>query len=219
MALAEKLMSKSYPSLINHYTYVLCGDGDMQDVNQEAAQLAGLWGLGKLIVLYDSNEVTLDGKLEGSNKEDTTKRFEAMGWQVLEIADGEELEQMLRRIDEAKAKTEKPSLIIVHTIIGYGSKYQGTCKVHGSPLDEEDGNYAKEVYGFKGDKFEVPAEVYEDFAENKIKRGNEAYQKWCEELEKTRIEEPEKYQKFIREVMVKLQLIFLNWRKNSFKPM
>lgn len=201
MSLAEKLMGKTYPSLINHYTYALCGDGDMQEgVTQEAAQLAGLWGLGKLIVLYDSNEVTLDGKMEDSNKEDTKKRFEAMGWQVLEVADGEDLREIQGRLDEAKAETEKPSLIIVHTIIGYGSKNQGTSKVHGSPLGEEDGNHAKEVYGFKGDKFEVPAEVYEDFAENKIKRGNEAYQKWCEDLEKIRIEEPEKYQEFIREV-------------------
>ena len=201
MALAEKLMRKTYPSLINHYTYVLCGDGDMQEgVTQEAAQLAGLWGLGKLIVLYDSNEVTLDGKLEDSNKEDTKKRFEAMGWQVLEVIDGEDLEEIQGRLDEAKVESEKPSLIIIHTIIGFGSKHQGTSKVHGSPLGEEDGNRAKEVYGFKGDKFEVPAEVYEDFTENKIKRGNEAYQKWCEELEKIRIEEPEKYQEFLKEV-------------------
>ena len=107
-----------------------------------------------------------------------------MGWQVLEIADGEDLEATQGRLDEAKAETEKPSLIIVNTIIGYGSKHQGTSKVHGSPLGEEDGNRAKEVYGFKGDKFEVPADVYEDFAENKIKRGNEAYQKWCDEIEK-----------------------------------
>lgn len=185
MALAERLMSKNYPSLINHYTYVLCGDGDMQEgVTQEAAQLTGLWGLGKLIVLHDNNEVTLDGKLNDSNKEDTKKRFESMGWQVLEIADGEDLEAIQGRLDEAKAETEKPSLIIVNTIIGYGSKHQGTSKVHGSPLGEEDGNRAKEVYGFKGDKFEVPADVYEDFAENKIKRGNEAYQKWCDEIEK-----------------------------------
>ena len=165
MALAEKLMSKNYPSLINHYTYALCGDGDMQGgVTQEAAQLAGLWGLGRLIVLYDSNEVTLDGKLEYSNKEDTTKRFEAMGWQVLEVADGEDLKEIQGRLDEAKAEVGKPSLIIVHTIIGYGSKFQGTSKVHGSPLGEEDGNHAKEVYGFKDDKFEVAAEVYKDFA-------------------------------------------------------
>lgn len=133
VALAEKLMSKSYPSLINHYTYALCGDDDMQEgVTQEAAQLAGLWELGKLIVLYDSNEVTLDGKLEDSNKEDAKKRFEAMGWQVLEVADGEDLEDIQERLDEVKAEAGKPSLIIVHTIIGYGSKNQGTSKTHGS---------------------------------------------------------------------------------------
>ena len=201
MALAEKLMCKKYPSLINHFIYALCGDGDMQEgVTQEAAQLAGLWGLGKVIVLYDSNEVTLDGKLEDSNKEDTKKRFETMGWQVLEVAEGEDLEEIQRRLDEAKAESEKPSLIIIHTIIGYGSKNQGTSKVHGSPLGEADGNHAKEVYGFKGDKFEVPAEVYEDFTENKIKRGKEAYQKWCNEIEKIRTEEPEKYKEFLREV-------------------
>lgn len=214
MALAEKLMSKTYPSLINHYTYALCGDGDMQEgVTQEAAQLAGLWELGKLIVLYDSNEVTLDGKLEDSNKEDTKKRFEAMGWQVLDVADGEDLREIQASLDEAKAETEKPSLIIIHTIIGYGSKNQGTSKVHGSPLGEEDGNHAKEVYGFKGNKFEVPAEVYEDFAENKIKRGNEAYQKWCDEIEKIRIEEPEKYQEFTREVNGEVAVDFTELEK------
>lgn len=200
MALAEKLMSKTYPALINHFTYVLCGDGDMQEgVTQEAAQLAGLWGLGKLIVLYDSNGITLDGKLEDSNKEDTKKRFEAMGWHVLEVADGENLEEIQKRLDDAKTENEKPSLVVIHTIIGYGSKNQGTSKVHGSPLGEEDGNHAKEVYDFKGSKFEVPVEVYKDFKENKVNRGNEAYQKWCEELEKIRIEEPEKYQEFTRE--------------------
>lgn len=201
MALAEKLMNKNYPTLINHFTYALCGDGDMQEgVTQEATQLAGLWGLGKLIVFYDSNEVTLDGDLRNSNNEDTKKRFEAMGWQVLEVTDGEDLEDIQRKLDEAKEEAEKPSLIIVHTIIGYGSKNQGTSKVHGSPLGEEDGIHAKEVYGFNGNKFEVPFEVHEDFAENKVKRGNEAYQAWIDELERIKTEEAEEYKEFLREV-------------------
>ena len=201
MALAEKLMNKNYPTLINHFTYALCGDGDMQEgVTQEATQLAGLWGLGKLIVFYDSNEVTLDGDLRNSNNEDTKKRFEAMGWQVLEVTDGEDLEDIQRKLDEAKEEAEKPSLIIVHTIIGYGSKNQGTSKVHGSPFGEEDGIHAKEVYGFNGNKFEVPFEVHEDFAENKVKRGNEAYQAWIDELERIKTEEAEEYKEFLREV-------------------
>lgn len=214
MALAEKQISKNYPTLIDHFTYVLCGDGDMQEgVTQEAAQLSGLWGLEKFIVLYDSNEVTLDGKLENSSKEDTKKRFEAIGWQVLEVADGENLEDIQSKLDEAKEETEKPSLIIVHTIIGYGSKNQGTNKVHGSPLGEEDGLFAKAVYGFKGNKFEVPSEIYEDFSENKISRGKEAYRAWLDELDRIRTGEPEKYREFIKKVNGEVTVDFTELEK------
>lgn len=183
MAMAERFLAKHYNKdgfdVVDHYTYSLCGDGDMQEgVTYEAASLAGHLALGKLIVLYDANRVTLDGPLDYSFSEDVKKRYEAMNWQVLCVKDGNDIEAILKAIKKGKKEQFKPTLIIMDTVIGYGSKNQGTNKVHGNPLGQEDGKSAKLSYGFDHEEFFVPEEVYEDFHKNVFGRGKRTFNKW-----------------------------------------
>lgn len=183
MAMAEKFLASQYNKenfdVIDHYTYVLCGDGDMQEgVTYEAASLAGHLSLGKLIVLYDANKVTLDGPLSMSFSENVKKRYEACNWQVLEVKDGNDINEIHKAIKKGKKEQFKPTLIIVNTIIGFGSANQGTNKVHGAPLGKEDGKNAKLSYGFDHEEFYVPEEVYEDFKKKTIKRGKSKFNKW-----------------------------------------
>lgn len=183
MAMAEKFLASQYNKenfdIIDHYTYVLCGDGDMQEgVTYEAASLAGHLSLGKLIVLYDANKVTLDGPLSMSFSENVKKRYEACNWQVLEVKDGNDINEIHKAIKKGKKEQFKPTLIIVNTVIGFGSANQGTNKVHGAPLGKEDGKNAKLSYGFDHDEFYVPEEVYEDFKKKTIKRGKSKFNKW-----------------------------------------
>lgn len=183
MAMTEKFLASQYNKenfdIIDHYTYVLCGDGDMQEgVTYEAASLAGHLSLGKLIVLYDANKVTLDGPLSMSFSENVKKRYEACNWQVLEVKDGNDINEIHKAIKKGKKEQFKPTLIIVNTVIGFGSANQGTNKVHGAPLGKEDGKNAKLSYGFDHDEFYVPEEVYEDFKKKTIKRGKSKFNKW-----------------------------------------
>lgn len=182
MAMAEKFLASQYNKenfdIIDHYTYVLCGDGDMQEgVTYEAASLAGHLSLGKLIVLYDANKVTLDGPLSMSFSENVKKRYEACNWQVIEVKDGNDIQEIHKAIKKGKKEQYKPTLIIVNTVIGFGSENQGTNKVHGAPLGKEDGKNTKLSYGFDHEEFYVPEEVYEDFKKS-IKRGKSKFNKW-----------------------------------------
>lgn len=198
--LATKYNKKDYP-VIDHYTYVLCGDGDMQEgVTYEASSLAGHLSLGKLIVLYDANNVTLDGPLNYSFSEDVKKRYESMNWQVICVQDGNDYEAIAKAIKKAKKEVYKPTLIIVNTIIGFGSQNQGTSKVHGAPLGEEDGQYAKRQYGFEYDNFFVPEEVYDDFKKNVFNRGKRAYNKWNKMMDTYKTEYPDLYQELFQNI-------------------
>ncbi|WP_373154677.1 transketolase [Clostridium sp. AUH-JLR23] len=205
MAMAEAFLAtrynkKDYP-VIDHYTYVLCGDGDMQEgVTYEASSLAGHLSLGKLIVLYDANNVTLDGPLNYSFSEDVKKRYESMNWQVICVQDGNDYESIAKAIKKAKKEVYKPTLIIVNTIIGFGSRNQGTSKVHGAPLGEEDGQYAKRQYGFEYDNFFVPEEVYDDFKKNVFNRGKRAYNKWNKMMDTYKTEYPDLYQELFQNI-------------------
>ena len=205
MAMAEAFLAtrynkKDYP-VIDHYTYVLCGDGDMQEgVTYEASSLAGHLSLGKLIVLYDANNVTLDGPLNYSFSEDVKKRYESMNWQVICVQDGNDYEAIAKAIKKAKKEVYKPTLIIVNTIIGFGSRNQGTSKVHGAPLGEEDGQYAKRQYGFEYDNFFVPEEVYDDFKKNVFNRGKRAYNKWNKMIDTYKTEYPDLYQELFQNI-------------------
>ena len=198
MAMAERFLSNKFNKpgydVVDHYTYVLCGDGDMQEgVSYEASSLAGHLSLGKLIVLYDSNKVTLDGPLTLSFSEDVKKRYEAFGWQVLSVEDGNDPVAIAKAIKKAKKEQYKPTLIIVNTVIGFGSKNQGTSKVHGAPLGVEDGKQAKLSYGFDHEDFYVPEEVYADFNKNVYVKGKRAYNKWKKLMKEYKNEHPELY--------------------------
>lgn len=187
MALAEAQLGATYNKeghdLINHFTYSICGDGDlMEGISHEAASLAGHLGLGKLVVLYDSNDISLDGELSLSYSETVQKRFEGYGWQVLRVEDGNDLEALSKAIASAQAELAKPTLIEVKTIIGYGSPNKGGkgghAGPHGSPLGAEETKLTKQAYGWSEDhQFHVPDEVRAHFAEVKQK-GEQANAEW-----------------------------------------
>jgi transketolase len=170
MAIAEKHLAAVYNKpgfdLVDHYTYVLCGDGClMEGVSHEAGSLAGTLGLGKLILLYDDNLISLDGPTSLSFTEDVEKRFEAYHWHVQKVADGNDLDAISAAIDAAKAVTDKPSIIAVRTVIGYGSPKAGTNKVHGEALGVEDVKATKDKLGWPDDKFfYVPEEAAKNWA-------------------------------------------------------
>lgn len=186
MAMAEQAIPQLYvdgDTLINHYTYCLCGDGCLQEgLSQEAISLAGHQKLNKLILLYDSNAITLDGTLDLSFSENVKNRFLASEWNVLEVKDGNDIDEIDKAIKKAKKSKVKPTLIICHTVIGYGSKNQATCKVHGAPLGEEDGANAKASYGYNYGPFEIPDTVYETFRSTFATRGTKAFRKWARQF-------------------------------------
>ena len=191
MALAEESIAANYTDgkkIMNHYTYVLCGDGCLQEgLSQEAISFAGHQKLNKLILFYDANQVTLDGGLDLSFSENVKLRFEASGWNVLEVKDGNDVEAIDKAIVEAKKSKDKPTMILVHTIIGFGSAKQGTSKVHGSPLGAEDGKHAKvDVYGFNHEDFYVPEEVRAHFEATFGARGQKAYEEYKKAFEEYR---------------------------------
>jgi len=183
MAMAEKFLSAKYNkenfNIVDHYQYVICGDGDlMEGVTSEASSLAGHLGLGKLVVLYDSNDICLDGKTIDSFGEDVLKRYESYGWHVQKVEDGNDIEAISNAIKLAKNEVDKPSVIEVKTVIGFGSKNQGKNGVHGAPLGIEDGEYAKKAYGWEYEPFTIPEEVYENY-KNKIQGpGQKAEDEW-----------------------------------------
>lgn len=167
MALAEsrqeELLNTSNNHLINYYTYVLCGDGDlMEGVSYEACSLAGSLHLNKLIVLYDSNDVCLDGKTNKTFNEDIQARFVSQGWNYILVSDGEDIAGISNAIEEAKKSTDKPTLIEIKTIIGKFSKLQGTNKVHGSPLSKEDISFIKENLKVRDIPFTISQNCLDD---------------------------------------------------------
>lgn len=168
----------SFP-VIDHYTYALCGDGDlMEGVSQEASSMAGHMKLGKLIVLYDSNDISLDGPTSKAFTENVGARYEAYGWQHILVKDGNDLEEISKAIEEAKAELDKPTLIEVKTVIGYGAPKEGTSSVHGAPIGAEGITAAKAVYGWEYPDFTVPEEVVARFKETMIEEGEKAEEKW-----------------------------------------
>ncbi|MEG2324570.1 MAG: transketolase [Enterococcus sp.] len=170
MAMAEAHLAATYNrddfKVIDHYTYALCGDGDlMEGVSAEASSMAGHMKLGKLIVLYDSNDISLDGPTSKAFTENVGARYEAYGWQHILVKDGNDLEAISKAIEEAKAETDKPTLIEVKTVIGYGSPKQGTSAVHGAPIGADGISAAKAIYGWEYPDFTVPEEVAARFKE------------------------------------------------------
>ena len=199
MAIAEtKLQSMYGSSVYNHYTYCLCGDGCLEEgISQEAISFAGLNKLNKLILLYDRNNVTLDGPLSQSSDEDVINRFLACHWNVIFVKKGNSYKQIKKAIGLAKKSKSAPTIVIFKTIIGFGSKNEGTCKVHGAPLGVEDGKAAKLSYGFDYPDFTVPTEVYENFRNTFINRGELAFQKNSRSIIKLQKNNPVLYQQLL----------------------
>ncbi|MFH1675546.1 MAG: transketolase [bacterium] len=196
MAIAERFLAGYFNrpgfEIVDHFTYALVSDGDlMEGISAEAGSLAGHLGLGKLIYLYDSNDISLDGPTALSFTEDVGKRYEAYGWQILKVENGDEdLDSIDRAIKEAKAEKNKPSLIIIKTTIGFGCKTkQGTSSAHGSPLGDKEVASTKEFFGWDPNKFfDIPAEVISHMRDG-VKRGKIEQEKWqsvfkkyCEEF-------------------------------------
>ena len=177
--LAAKFNQSNFP-VIDHYTYTLVGDGDlMEGISYEAMSMAGHMKLGKLIALYDSNDISLDGELNLSFSENIQKRAESANWQYLRVEDGNDVDEVTNAIEKAKQHTEQPTIIEVRTIIGYGSpKVAGTNKAHGNPLGEEEAKATKQAYGWAAEEnFYVPEEVKAHF-EKLQEKGMKAEAEW-----------------------------------------
>ena len=190
---------------VDHFTYVLCGDGDlMEGISHESCSLAGTLGLGKLIVLYDDNLISLDGPTELSYTEDVTKRFEAYHWHVQMVDDGNDLVGLEKAIQAARAETTKPSLIRVRTVIGYGSPKAGTSKVHGEALGPENVKATKKNLGFPEDKsFYVPEAAAAHWSKCKEK-GTQEREAWEAKFAEYRKAYPDKGSEYERTVSMKL---------------
>lgn len=198
MALAERHLAETYNKdnfdVVDHYTYSICGDGDlMEGISSEAASLAGHLGLGRLIVLYDSNDISLDGDLDRSFSENVKNRFEAMNWEVLYVKDGNNIEEVTAAIEKAKQSTDRPTLIEVKTTIGFGSPNRaGTSGVHGAPLGSDEAKLTKEAYSWTFEEdFHVPSEVYDHFKEAVKDAGQKKEAAWNELFEQYEKEYPE----------------------------
>ena len=202
LAIAQEMLSAEYSAeLFNNYTYVLCGDGCLQEgVSYEACGLAGHLGLGRLIVLYDDNQITIDGSTDLSFTENVKLRFESQGWEVLEVADGNnDIATIVAVINQAKRNLDQPSLIRIRTTIGIDSSKQGSEKTHGSPLGPEEIKKLKSLYGFDPEKsFEVSQEVYEFYRIHSAARGAAFENEWNSKLAKFKVEQPEKASELIQ---------------------
>ncbi len=184
MAMAEAHLAATYNTkdfpIIDHYTYALVSDGDiMEGISHESASLAGHLGLDKLIVLYDSNDISLDGDLERSFSDQTEQRFTSYGWQVIRVEDGNNIDEINAAIQAAKENQDQPTLIEVKTIIGYGSPNKSdSSSSHGAPLGKDEVQLTKAYYQWKTEPFEVPDQVYADFEEKVVNRGSSQEESW-----------------------------------------
>jgi transketolase len=185
MAMAEAHLAATYNKegyeIVNHFTYSICGDGDlMEGIASEAASMAGHMGLGKLIVLYDSNDICLDGDLSLVFSERVAKRFESFGWQYLRVEEGTDFKSIGEAIQKAQGNINRPTLIEVKTIIGYGSPNKaGKSQAHGSPLGQEESLLAKKSYDWKHEPFDIPQEVQNHFLQVK-EMGQQQEMDWNE---------------------------------------
>ena len=221
MALAERYLAAKYNKegydLFDHYTYVICGDGDiMEGVASEASSFAAVQKLNKLVVLYDSNDICLDGETKDAFSENVRARYEAYGWNTILVEDGANVEAVNVAIEQAK-KSDKPTLIEVKTIIGAGSpNRQGTNGVHGAPLgDEETALFRKEI-GWENEPFDIPADVYADFKANVADRGENEYTKWEKLYADYKVAYPE-LAKELEEVLSREDISRLSKESFSFK--
>lgn len=186
MAMAEAHLASHFNrdghNIIDHYTYLICGDGDlMEGISYEAASLAGTLGLGKLIVLYDSNSITIEGGTDIAFSEDTSKRFEALGWEVIQVDDGNDIQAIEEAVLKAKKSLDRPTLVKITTEIGYGTAKQGKSSAHGEPLGLENIVEMKKFFAWEEEGFNVPSEVYKHM-DTIISKGQAMESEWDEKF-------------------------------------
>lgn len=199
LAMAQMHMGELFNTedfkVFDNYTYVLTGDGClMEGISNEASSLAGTLELSKLIMLYDSNNITIEGNTDVAFKENVRARYEALGWDTFSVEDGNDLEEIRKTIEKAKL-TNKPSLIEIKTKIGYGSVVEGSEKAHGSPLKSENTKKLKEKLNWcYNDKFYVPNEVYQ-YVDEVLKEKEKVEEKWNKQFEEYKIKHKDLYLK------------------------
>ena len=175
--LRARFNEENYP-LVDHYTYVLVGDGDLQEgVTFEALSLAGHLKLNRLIILFDSNDIQLDGPVSNASSMNIESFVKSLGFNYLNVDDANDIDSVDEAINEAK-ESSKPTFIEIKSKIGYGSSKEGTSNVHGAPLGLEETKRLREVFDYKEDRFEIAEDVYDDFKNSLGKRGSEAYKAW-----------------------------------------
>ncbi len=211
MAIAESHLAAKYNkegfNIVDHYTYALCGDGCMMEgIEYEAASLAGTLKLNKLIVLYDSNRITIEGNTDLAFTEDVAKRHTAQGWLVIDVKDGTDVKAITKAINKAKKQTEKPTLIICHTTIGHGAPNQGSAETHGAPLGDANIQILKKNLEFDYPPFTVPEEVYAH-TKKAGRKGARAERAWKKLFNEYKVQYPELAKEFMDATSGKLPTI------------
>ncbi len=222
LALAELKLAAEFNrerfEIVNHHTYVIASDGDlMEGVSSESASLAGHWRLGKLIVLWDDNRISIDGPTSIAFSEDVLARYKAYGWQTLVVEDGNDTGEIRAAVEVARAHASAPTLISVRTHIGYGSPKQDTPEAHGAPLGEEALAAAREKLGWPYPPFEIPDEVYAHYR-RALDKGSAAQEAWEQSFEAYSWENTELGEAFVRRVVQ--QALPAGWRERlpRFEP-
>jgi len=212
MAISEKMMSSKYKNIIDHFIFGIVGDGDLQEgISSEAASLAGTLGLGKLIYIYDSNGISIDGSNDLAFTENVGDRFKAYGWEVFENIDGLSVKQLEETINKAKSNLNQPTLIIAKTTIGYGSPNKsGKESSHGEPLGEDETKLARENLKWKYSEFEVPEDVLEHMNES-ILSGKKLEAEWNSEYKELKSKNPDMYDELDKLLNQKMSP---NWDKS-----
>ena len=204
MAVAEKALAAQFNrdghDIVDHFTYVFMGDGCMMEgISHEACSLAGTLGLGKLIAFYDDNGISIDGEVEGWFTDDTLKRFESYGWQVIPRVNGHDPEEIKQAIDTARANSDQPTLICCKTIIGFGSpNKEGKEDCHGAPLGDDEIALTRERLGWKHGAFEIPDDVYQGWSAKE--KGTAAEKAWDEKFAAYAAAYPELAAEFTRRI-------------------
>ncbi|MBE2894555.1 transketolase [Spirabiliibacterium falconis] len=212
MAIAEKTLAAQFNrdghDIVNHYTYAFLGDGClMEGISHEACSLAGTLGLGKLIAFYDDNNISIDGHVDGWFTDDTQKRFEAYGWHVIPAIDGHDAEQVKSAVEKARAETNKPTLIICKTIIGYGSPNKANSHdSHGAPLGNDEIAATRKALNWAHEAFEIPQEIYAEWSA--LEKGKQAEQAWNEKFAAYEKAYPELAKEFVRRIEGELPIDF-----------
>ena len=215
MAIAERTLSAEFNTkdctIVDHHTYVFVGDGClMEGISHEACSLAGTFGLGKLIVIYDDNGISIDGAVEHWFTDDTPKRFEAYGWHVIPDVDGHDSIAILEALKQAKEQTGRPSIICCKTLIGFGApNKEGSESSHGAPLGEEEVAKTKRRLGWKSEPFEIPQEIYD--AWDGVARGEAAQADWNKRFDLYSKKYPELAGEFLRRMNEQLPEDWQGW--------